>query len=43
MRAIAVEVARDNVVAQAGYRSAGLEPIDRGLMMASLADPVHQA
>lgn len=43
VRAIAVEVARDNVVAQAVYRSAGLEPIDRGLMMASLADPVHQA
>ena len=42
VRALAVEVGHDNAVAQAVYRSAGLKPIDRGLMMASLADPVHQ-
>ncbi len=41
IRAIAVEVGRDNVVAQAVYRSAGLVHIDRELMMVSLADPAH--
>lgn len=43
VRALAVEVGRDNVAAQAVYRSAGLVHIDRELMMAGLADPVHQA
>lgn len=43
VRALAVEVGRDNVAAQAVYRSAGLVRIDRELMMAGLADPVHQA
>jgi GNAT superfamily N-acetyltransferase len=43
VRALAVEVGRDNAAAQAVYRSAGMVLIDRGLMMVSLADPVHQA
>jgi len=43
VRALAVQVGRDNVAAQAVYRSAGMMAIDRGLMMVSLAGPVHQA
>jgi GNAT superfamily N-acetyltransferase len=42
VRALAVEVGSDNAAAQAVYRSAGMVPVDRGLMMVSLADPVHE-
>jgi GNAT superfamily N-acetyltransferase len=42
VRALAVEVGHDNAAAQAVYRSAGLVPIDRRLMMVSLADPLHE-
>jgi GNAT superfamily N-acetyltransferase len=43
VRALTVEVGRDNAAAQAVYRSAGMGPIDRRLMMVSLADPLHEA
>ena len=42
VRALAVEVGHDNAAAQAVYSSAGMVSIDRGLMMASLADPLHE-
>ena len=42
VRALAVEVGRDNAAAQAVYRSAGMVAIDRELMMVSLADPLHE-
>jgi GNAT superfamily N-acetyltransferase len=43
MRALRVEVGRDNLVARAAYRSAGFEPLpDRGVMAAPLALPTHR-
>jgi ribosomal protein S18 acetylase RimI-like enzyme len=41
VRAIRVEVGRDNAVAQAVYRRVGFEAADRLLMTLSLADPAH--
>ena len=41
MRAVSVEVGKDNAVAQSVYRSAGFAPVDRQLMTLELADPTH--
>jgi GNAT superfamily N-acetyltransferase len=41
IRAVSVEVGKDNAVAQAVYRSAGFVPADRQLMVLELADPTH--
>lgn len=43
LRALRVEVGADNAVAQAVYRSAGLEPLPgHDLMQLALAPPAHQ-
>ena len=41
VRAMRVEVGRDNAVAQAVYRQVGFEAVDRQLMALRLADPTH--
>jgi GNAT superfamily N-acetyltransferase len=41
IRAVSVEVGKDNAVAQSVYRGAGFAPVDRQLMMLELADPTH--
>ena len=41
IRAVTIEVGRDNAAAQAVYRSAGFAPVDRQLMTLELADPTH--
>ena len=41
IRAIHLEVARDNAPAQAAYRRAGFHPTDRQLLTLKLADPTH--
>jgi len=43
MRAMRVEVGRDNAVAQAVYRHVGFEAVDHQLMALPLADPTHVA
>jgi ribosomal protein S18 acetylase RimI-like enzyme len=41
VRAVHLEVARDNAVAQAAYRRAGFAETDRQLLTLRLADPTH--
>ena len=41
VRALSVEVGRDNAVAQEVYRRAGFAALDRGLMTVGLADLAH--
>jgi GNAT superfamily N-acetyltransferase len=41
IRALRVEVGRDNAIAQAVYRRVGFEAVDRQLMTLPLADPTH--
>jgi GNAT superfamily N-acetyltransferase len=41
IRALRVEVGRDNAVAQAVYRRVGFGAVDRQLMTLPLADPTH--
>ena len=41
VRAMRVEVGRDNAVAQAAYRSAGFATVDHQLMTVALAAPSH--
>ena len=41
VRAMRVEVGRDNAAAQAVYRHVGFEAVDRLLMTLPLADPTH--
>jgi len=41
MRAMKVEVGRDNAIAQAVYRRAGFEALDHQLMALPLAAPTH--
>ena len=41
VRAMRVEVGRDNAVAQSVYRHVGFEAVDRQLMALRLADPTH--
>jgi GNAT superfamily N-acetyltransferase len=41
MRAMRVEVGRDNAVAQCVYRHVGFESVDHQLMTLRLADPTH--
>ena len=43
MRAMRVEVGRDNAVAQAVYRHVGFEAVDHQLMALPLAGPTHVA
>ena len=43
MRAMRVEVGRDNAVARSVYGHAGFAEVDRLLMMLQLADPTHVA
>jgi GNAT superfamily N-acetyltransferase len=41
IRAVSVEVGRDNAVAQSVYRGVGFASVDRQLMMLKLAAPTH--
>ena len=43
LRALRVEVGRDNPAAQAMYRSAGLAAVDHQLMTLRLSSPLHEA
>lgn len=42
LRALRVEVGRENAAARAAYRSAGLTVVDRQLMALQLARPLHE-
>jgi GNAT superfamily N-acetyltransferase len=42
IRAVSVQVGRDNAVAQSVYRDAGFAAVDRQLMTLELADPTHE-
>ena len=42
IRAVSVQVGRDNPVAQSVYRGAGFATLDRLLMLLELAEPTHQ-